>query len=105
MWTENLELEKLLGSIFGMELSTQDMDGFLKEKIIKKLKYWCNTKLYVIERGIIVNGVLLSTTYFFFLMLGGTKKKHFEYQIFIRQLSLGQLHQQSESKSYVKTML
>jgi hypothetical protein len=64
-WAGNDELGKLLGAVFDLELSTADVDEFLETKIVKKLNYWCSTKMHVTGRGIIVNGVLLSTTYFF----------------------------------------
>jgi hypothetical protein len=60
--------------VFGLELSSSDVDEFLKGKMMKKLNYWYTTKIHVTGRGLIVNGVLLSTTYFFLAIWGGTQR-------------------------------
>ena len=62
---------KFLGTPFGLNMTTHDMDSFLKEKLDKKLQYWCTTKNNSIGRGVIVNGILLSTLTYFAVVWSG----------------------------------
>ena len=97
-WADDDDVGKLLGSIFGMNMCAQDTDKFLKDKIVKKLQYWCGTKqVYVTGRGVIVNGVLLSTTYFFLSVWGRTKKGILS-KILIGQLFWGSTMFRSRAK-------
>lgn len=71
-WAQIGELSKLLGTPFGLELDTKNVDDFLVEKITKKLKYWSTTRLSLAGRTLIVNQVLLSTLYYFLAVWAGT---------------------------------
>jgi hypothetical protein len=86
-------LGKLLGVVFGLELSATDVDNFLESKIVKKLNYWCSTKMHVTGRGIIVNGVLLSMTYFFLAVWGGDEARSYEHQVPSLELPLGRSYE------------
>lgn len=44
-WAEEGDLSKLLGTPFGLNLKTRDVDQFLYAKISKKLDYWNTMKL------------------------------------------------------------
>jgi hypothetical protein len=68
-------VSKLLGTTFGLSITTDDADTFLVERINKALQYWSTKKINSIRRGIVVNGVLLSSTCFFTSMWGGTLKR------------------------------
>jgi hypothetical protein len=59
---------------FGLSLTAGNADEFLLNRINKSLGYWSSTKINSIGRGMVVNGVLLSSTYFFTSISGGTKK-------------------------------
>ena len=74
MWAEKDNLSKLLGTSFGLNLNTPDVDQFLYHKISKKLKYWSSMKLSLAGRVIICNHVLLSTLWFFITMWGDQTK-------------------------------
>ena len=67
-------MSKLLGTPFGLNLSTQDVDSFLFNKISKKLDYWSTMRLSLAGRIVICNQVLLSTLWFFVTVWGGSNK-------------------------------
>jgi hypothetical protein len=67
-------LSKLLGTSFGLNLDTKDVDQFLYGKITKKLDYWSIMKLSLAGRAVIYNQVLLSTLWFFITVWGGFNK-------------------------------
>jgi len=73
-WIEEASISKLLGIPFGLVLTTSDVDKFLKEKITKKLQYWCTTRINSMGRGVIVNIVLLSSIMYFASIWGRMKK-------------------------------
>jgi hypothetical protein len=50
------------------------VDSFLLERINQSLEYWSSTKINLIGRGVVVNGVLLSSTYFFTSLWGSTQQ-------------------------------
>lgn len=68
------DLSKLLGTPFGLNLNTLDVDQFLYQKISKKLDYWSNMRSPLVGRAIICNNVLLSTLWFFITAWGGSRK-------------------------------
>ena len=72
MWARGNEVSKLLGTPFGMSLSSGDVDKFLLDRVSKKLEYWCKLKHNVMGRAVIVNSVLLSSTIFFVSIWGRT---------------------------------
>ena len=65
IWARGDEVSKLLGTPFGMTLSSGDVDKFLLDRVNKKLEYWCKRKHNVMGRVVIVNSVLLSSTIYF----------------------------------------
>ena len=73
-WAEEGDLSKLLGTPFGLNLNTPDVDSFLYSKISKKLDYWSTMKLSLAGRIVICNQVLLSTLWFFIMVWGGSNK-------------------------------
>ena len=91
-WTQNFDwtwipegnISKLLGSPFGLSVSTADIDHFLMEKIRKKLTYWTSTKLSVAGRRLIVNQVLLSTLWYFIGVWAGSRKVIKQIQTLLR---------------------
>ena len=74
-WAEEGDLSKLLGTSFGLNLNTKDVDQFPYNKMTKKLEYWSNMKLSLAGRIVICNQVLLSTFWFFITVWGSLKKK------------------------------
>ena len=73
-WAEEGDLSKLLGTPFGFNLNTPDVDKFLYNKISKKLDYWSTMKLSLGGRIVICNQMLLSTLWFFITVWGGSNK-------------------------------
>jgi hypothetical protein len=73
-WATEGDLSKLLGTPFGLNLNTRDVDQFLYNKIAKKLDYWSKMKLSLAGRAVICNQVLLSTLWFFITVWGGSNK-------------------------------
>ena len=69
-WAEEGDLSKLLGTHFGLEFNTPDIDQFLYNKISKKLDYWSCKKLSLTGRIVICNQVLFSTLWFFITVWG-----------------------------------
>ena len=67
-------MSKLLGTPFGLNLNTQDVDQFLYAKIAKKIDYSSTMKLSLAGRVVICNQVLLSTLWFFITVWGGSNK-------------------------------
>lgn len=70
-WVEPQQLSKLLGTPFGLDLATVDVDEFLLNKIQKKISFWVTTQLSLAGRVVIINSVLLSTLWFFIVIWGG----------------------------------
>ena len=58
---DNCNVSKLLGTSFRLNMRTQDVDEFLKNKLSKKLRFWSTAKINSTRRGVIVNSILLST--------------------------------------------
>ena len=75
-WTWGAEdgISKLLGTPFGLSLTTSDSDQFLLDKIQSKLTYWTTTKLSLAVRRLIVNQVLMSTLWYFVGVLAGSRQ-------------------------------
>jgi len=71
-WAPSGSISKLLGAPFGITLETQDIDGFLKDKVSKKLRYWTSQYLSLAGQVIIVNAILLSTLYYFIAIWSGS---------------------------------
>jgi hypothetical protein len=71
---DGADISKLLGTPFGLSLSTQNVDDFLKERVTKSLCYWCTTKVNSIGRSVVVNKILVSSVLFFVAIWGGSKK-------------------------------
>lgn len=67
-------LSKLLGTHFGLNLKTCDVDEFLINKTSKKLDYWSTLKLSLAGKVVIIIQVLLSTLWFFISIWCGTNK-------------------------------
>ena len=61
----------MLGTPFGLNLNTLDIDQFLYRKISKKLDYWSTMKYALASRVVICNQVLLSTLWFFITVWRG----------------------------------
>ena len=74
IWAEEGDLSKLLGTPFGLNLNTNDVDRFLYSKIAKNLNYWSSMKLSLAGRVVICNQVFLSTLWFFITVWGGSNK-------------------------------
>jgi hypothetical protein len=75
-WADNHDISKLLGAPFGMELTTEDADTFLMNKIDKKLDYWTTVRLNSAGRVVISNSVLISTMLYFLGIWGGVRRRH-----------------------------
>lgn len=73
-WASNDSVCKLLGVPFGLSLSTSNVNEFLHNKLAAKLTHWSSAKVNRTGRGVIANGILLSSLFFFFSIWGGTKK-------------------------------
>jgi hypothetical protein len=73
-WAVERQLSKLLGTPFGINLHTQDVDEFLYTKIQKKLEYWALVHLSLSGRAVIANSVLVSTLYYFITIWGGSRQ-------------------------------
>ena len=65
LWANEMDLSKLLGTPFGLNLRSRDADDFLYRKISKKLDYWSSMRLSLAGRVVICNQVFLSTLWFF----------------------------------------
>jgi hypothetical protein len=72
-WATADDITKLLGSPFGLTLSTRDVDQFLIEKVETKLQYWSLVRLNAAGREVITNIVLISALLYFLAVWGGTK--------------------------------
>lgn len=72
-WVDNGDISKLLGTPFGLDMTSNDVNEFLLAKVRKKLLHWCQAKVNVTGRGVVVNSVLLSSMFFFLVIWGGTK--------------------------------
>lgn len=72
-WMGEGEVSKLLGIPFGLALTSKDVDEFLQERIDKKLEYLSTKKVNIMEIGVIVSSVLLSSTLFFASIWGDSK--------------------------------
>ena len=73
-WANEVDLSKLLGTPFGLNLNIRDVDDFLYRKISKKLDYWSTMRLSLAGRVVICNQVILSTLWFFVTVWGGSNK-------------------------------
>ena len=73
-WEPKGRISKLLGSPFGLSITTADIDQFLLGKLRKKLTYWTSTKLSLAGRRLIVNQVLMSTLWYFIGVWAGSRK-------------------------------
>ena len=71
-WAEKGDVSKLLGTPFGLDLQSEDLDNFVTRRIHAKLHQWSSTKFSLAGRALIVKQVLLSSLWFFFSLWGGT---------------------------------
>lgn len=69
-WAEEGDLSKLLGTPFGLNLNTLDIDHFLYSKIAKKLDYWSSMNLSLACRVVICNHSTLYTLVFYYCVWG-----------------------------------
>lgn len=60
---------KFLQTSFGLNLKMQDVDPFLINKILKKLKFWSTIHFLIDGRGIIMKYVLSFDTLWFFMTI------------------------------------
>lgn len=72
-WAEENELSKLLGVVFGMDLTSSDANAFLQLRIDRAMIHWRTAKMNACGRAVIINGILLSGLWFFLSIWGGTK--------------------------------
>lgn len=70
VWVDNEEVSKLLRALFGLSITSSDVDTYLYKQIQKKLTYWCTTKNNATDRGTVVNSVLLSAMFYFLPIWG-----------------------------------
>lgn len=63
-WAEVGDLSILLSTLFGLNVSTLDVDKLLHDKILKKFDYWSIVKLSLEERIARCNQILLSNFWF-----------------------------------------
>jgi hypothetical protein len=75
LWARDEELTTLLGSPFGLTLSTEQVDQFLVERIEQKINYWATVRLNSTGRAVIANGVLVSSTLYFLSIWAGSKAR------------------------------
>ena len=68
----SLDISKLLGTPFGLDITTEDVDKFLMTKIDKKLVMWSNIKVNSVGRVLIANCMIVSTMLFFLAIWGGS---------------------------------
>ena len=73
-WANEEGVSKLLGALFGLSLTTTDVDSFLHDKLTKKLIHWNAAKINPTDRCIVANSMLLSSTFFFLSVWGGSKR-------------------------------
>lgn len=71
LWANDQSMATSLGTPFGIDLRTQDVDEVLQAKVPKKLTYWTFVQLSLADGAVIVNFVLLSTLWFFIVIWGG----------------------------------
>jgi hypothetical protein len=71
-WVQEEEVTMLLGSPFGISLSTEQIDQFLVERIGKKIDFWATVRLNSAGRAVIANGVMVSTTLYFLSIWAGS---------------------------------
>ena len=72
---EEDNVSKLLGAIFGLSLSTANVDNFLHAPLVKKLTHWSSTRINPTGREMVPNNVILSSLFFYLFIWGGTKKR------------------------------
>lgn len=70
-WAEENNLNKLLGTPFGINPLTTDVDSFLRAKITKEFTFWTYVHFSLASRSFIVNSVLLSSLWYFLSIWGG----------------------------------
>ena len=74
IWANEGDMSKLLGTTFGLNLRTRDVDEFIYRRISKKFDYWSSMRLSFAGRVVICNQVFLSTLWFFITVWGGSNK-------------------------------
>jgi hypothetical protein len=72
-WVCEEEVTLLLGSPFGVTLTTEQVDQFLVERVERKINFWATRRLNSIGRAVIANGVLVSSTLYFLSIWAGSK--------------------------------
>jgi hypothetical protein len=64
-WAAENDLSKLLGTPFGLSITTEEVDEFLLARTNRKLQYWTTQRLNSTSRAVICNGILAATAMFF----------------------------------------
>jgi hypothetical protein len=105
-WAGNDKLRKLLGAVFGLELSAADVDEFLETKIVKKrtqllvlnenVRHWTRDHC---ERCLTVHYLLLPGC------LGRYQRWDHEHQVFAEQLHVGRDDELGWGESGQRSML
>jgi hypothetical protein len=72
-WAREEDVSKLLGTAFGLSLSTGQIDQFLIDRTEQKINLWANVRLNSTGRAVIANGVLVSATLYFLSIWAGSK--------------------------------
>lgn len=70
---EGSKVSKLLGAPFGMDITTEDTNGFLMAKIEKRLMYWITMRLNSARQEVITNNVLVSSLLYILAIWGGAR--------------------------------
>jgi hypothetical protein len=73
-WAGENEVGKLLGTPFGLSLSSSQVDQFLVDRIHQKIAYWTNIRLNGTGRAVVVNGILVSATLYFLSIWAGSQR-------------------------------
>ncbi len=73
-WAEERDVAELLGTPFGLNLETKDVDHLFYSKFKKKLGYWSTMKLSLTDKAAIYNQVFISTLWFYIIVWGGSDK-------------------------------
>jgi hypothetical protein len=78
------DMSKLLDATFGLTLEVKDVDGFLIDRIQKKIKIWSTIHLPIAGRATIVNSVLSSSLCYFIAIWGSSINAICKYRVLSR---------------------
>ncbi len=84
-WALEGDMSKQLGATFGLTLEVKDVDGFLIDRIQKKIKIWSTNHLPIAGRATIVNSVLSSTLCYFIAIWGSSINGICKYRVVLRK--------------------